>query len=585
MRMHLQVLALAALCITLPASAQQQVTAEDYARAESFLATNIAPLVYRSGVRPAFYAGDRFWYSISTPAGTEFVITDPARKTRALAFDHNRLARALSAAADTVYSADRLPFASIEPSANGRSVAVAIEHTRYTCDLTVYTCAGEPHRAMRIDRRSVPSPDGRLAAFIRENNLWIRDLETGEETALTTDGVTDFGYATNNAGWIRSETPVVLWSPDSKKIATFQHDGRGVGEMYLTSTETGRPKLEAWKYPLPGDSLIFRIERVVIHVDDARMVRLQMPPDPHRGTTTDHIAGPGGRFLDVEWSTDSDQLAFVSSSRDHKVATLRIADPETGVVRDVLTEKTNTYFESGFSDENWRVLFESNEVLWFSERDNWGHLYLYDLSTGELKRQITQGEWAVLDLQRVDKDDRTLYFTAGGREPGDPYFHRLYRIGMDGKDLRLLTPEDAHHSVTFTPSGEFFIDTYSTPTTPPVSVVKETDGRVVIELERADISALLAAGWLPPIPFTTRARDGITELHGLMYRPSNFDPTRSQLPLPGTAVRQRGHTRLRTCAERQTGRGGTGVCHHRSRRHGHTRPLEVLPRRLLWQHG
>ncbi|MDZ4700850.1 MAG: DPP IV N-terminal domain-containing protein [Rhodothermales bacterium] len=527
MRMHLLLLALVALCFARPSTAQQPVTTEDYARAESFLATNTWPLVYRSGVRPTFHAGDRFWYAVSTPAGTEFVTVDPARKTRALAFEHDRLASALSTAADTAYSAERLPFSSIEPSADGRSLAVIIERTRYECDLRAYTCAGAPHSAPRLDRRSVPSPDGRLAAFIRDNNLWVRDQQTGDETPLTTDGVTDFGYATNNAGWTRSETPVVLWSPDSKKIATFQHDGRGVGEMYLTSTETGRPKLEAWKYPLPGDSLFFRIERVVIHVDDARVVRLQMPPDPHRGTTTDHIAGQGGRFLDVEWSSDSDQLAFVSSSRDHKVATLRVADPETGVVRDVLTEKTNTYFESGFSDENWRVLFETNEVLWFSERDNWGHMYLYDLSTGELKQQITQGEWAVLDMKRVDARGRTLYFTAGGREPGDPYFHRLYRIGMDGKNLRLLTAEDAHHTIAFVPSGDFFVDTYSTSTTPPVSVVKDTDGRTVVELERADISALQAAGWQPPIPFTTKARDGVTELHGLMYRPSNFDSTRS----------------------------------------------------------
>ncbi len=527
MRTHLLLLALVAVCFARPATAQQPVTVEDYARAESFLATNTWPLVYRSGVRPTFHAGDRFWYAVSTPDGTEFVTVDPARKTRALAFDHNRLARALSAAADTAYSAERLPFSTIEPLADGRSLAVVIERTRYTCDLRAYTCAGAPHTPARIDRRSVVSPDGMRAAFIRDNNLWVRDLPTGDERPLTRDGIEDFGYATNNAGWTRSETPVVLWSPDSKKIATFQHDGRGVGEMYLTSTETGRPKLEAWKYPLPGDSLIFRIERVVIHVDDARVVRLQMPPDPHRGTTTDHIAGPGGRFLDVEWSSDSDQLAFVSSSRDHKVATLRIANPETGAVRDVLTEKTNTYFESGFSDENWRVLFDSNEVLWFSERSNWGHLYLYDLVTGELKQQITEGEWAVLDLQRVDTDARTLYFTAGGREPGDPYFHRLYRIGMDGKNIRPLTPEDAHHSVTFAPSGDFFIDTYSTPTTPPVSVVKDTEGRKVVELERADISALLAAGWQAPIPFTTKARDGVTDLHGLMYRPSKFDSTRS----------------------------------------------------------
>ncbi|MEZ4701349.1 MAG: DPP IV N-terminal domain-containing protein [Rhodothermales bacterium] len=508
-----------------PAStkAQQPVTFEDYTRAESFLSASTWPLVYRGSVRPDFYSGDAFWYRNSTPAGSEFVRVNPGRKSRELAFDHARLAEALSAAADSSFSGDKLPFNTIALSADGRSVSVDIGRAGYTCDLRAYTCERARRRAARADRNSVISPDGARAAFIRDHNLWMRDLATGAETQLTTDGVEEFGYATNNAGWTRSDTPVLLWSPDSRRIATFQHDGRGVENMYLTSTETGRPKLEAWKYPLPGDSLIFRIERVVIHVDEPRVVRLQMPPDPHRSTTTDHIAGRGGRFLDVEWSEDSSRLAFVSSSRDHKVATLRVADPESGAVRDVLTERTNTYFESGYSDANWHVLFDSNEVIWFSERDNWGHLYLYDLGTGELKHRITQGDWAVLDVVRLDPKSRTIFFTAGGREAGDPYFQHLYRVNLSGDNLKLLTPEEAHHTTTFTPSGDYFVDTYSTPTTPPVTVLRDASGKLMLELERADISALEAAGWQPPIPITVKARDGVTDLYGLMYRPSQFD--------------------------------------------------------------
>src|SRR5690606_28453781 len=141
-----------------------------------------------------------------------------------------------------------------------------------------------------------------------------------------------------NAGWIRSKKPIVLWSPDSKKIATFQHDGRGVGEMYLASTNVGHPELEAWKYPLPGDSLIFRIHRVVIHLDGQKVVRLQMPPDQHRSSFTDHIATRSGDLGDAEWSADSKQLAFLSSSRDHKEAVLRIADASSGEVRTILEE-------------------------------------------------------------------------------------------------------------------------------------------------------------------------------------------------------------------------------------------------------
>jgi len=316
-------------------------------------------------------------------------------------------------------------------------------------------------------------------------------------------------------------------------IATFQHDARGVGMMHMATTNVGHPELESWKYPLPGDSLIFRISRVVIHVGDPgadrprRVVRLQLPPDPHRSSTTDHVAGRGGVFLDVEWSADGSQLAFLSNSRDHKHAQLRVADPHTGEVRDVLEETEETFFESGSGGANWRVLKASNEVIWFSKRHSWGHLYRYDLDTGELLGRITAGEWNVRQLLRVDEEARTLYFTGTGREPGDPYFQYLYRIGMDGTGLTLLTPDSANHTVSLSPTGAYFVDSYSTPVIQPVTVVRDMDGSVVAELERADISALLSSGWQPPEPFTVKARDGETDLHGLMYRPTHFDPARS----------------------------------------------------------
>ncbi|MBL7112235.1 MAG: DPP IV N-terminal domain-containing protein, partial [Bacteroidales bacterium] len=304
---------------------------------------------------------------------------------------------------------------------------------------------------IQAGRNDAVSPDGKKAAFIRDYNLWVRDLTTGEEKQLTTDGVEDFGYATNNAGWTKSDSPVVLWSPDSKKIATFQHDGRGVGEMYLATTKVGHPELEAWKYPLPEDSVIFRIHRVVIHVDEPKVVRLQMGPDQHRSTICDHVVCRGSGFADIEWSKDGSQLAFVSTSRDHKHEVLRIADPETGKVRDVMEETADTYFESGYNMVNWHVLFASGEVVWFSEKDNWGHLYLHDLATGKLKNQITTGDWRVLQVLQIDEANRTIYFTGSGKEEGDPYYHYLYSIKLDGSGLKLLTPEKAYHSISFSP--------------------------------------------------------------------------------------------------------------------------------------
>lgn len=520
----------ALLTATVPAFAQQYapevVTEDDYARAESYLYTTTSKLVYGTSVRPTWLPDERLWYRTTTPEGTSFILADPASGTRAPAFDHARLAEGLSATSDTTYTAYGLPFFAFEYADDGQAITFNVRRDRFTCDLQNYQCASEQAPRRNTDWYSIPSPDGKRTAFIREHNLWMRDLDSGEETQLTTDGIEDFGYATNNAGWTKSDRPVLLWSPDSRKIATFQHDARGVGDMYLVSTEVGRPTLKAWKYPFPQDSVIFRMHRVVIHVDEPRMVRLQMPPDQHRSTTTDHVAGRGGTWLDVEWSADAAQLAFVSSSRDHKEAQLRVADPETGSVRDVMGETVDTFFESGYRKANWHVLPASNEVLWFSQRDNWGHLYLYDLETGQLKHQITQGDWNVLQLLRIDEDSRTLTFTGAGREDGDPYFQYLYSINMDGTDLRLLTPENANHTVNLSPSGDYFVDTYSTPVEPPVSLLRNARGEALVTLEEADISQLLAHGWQPPTPITVKARDGETDLYGLMYKPSNFDPSK-----------------------------------------------------------
>lgn len=289
-----------------------------------------------------------------------------------------RLPAGRRSAAGNTYEPFKLPFLRIEFSEDRESLVFTVGSKKYTYVISTNLCA-EGEAAKGVDRSSIVSPDGKLAAFIREHNLWSRDLKTGEETQLTTDGVEDFGYATNNAGWTKSDRPVLLWSPDSKEIATFQHDGRGVGEMYLVTTNVGHPKLETWKYPLPEDKEIFRIHRVVIHLDGPRVVHLQMPPDQHRSTITDHIALRTGELADAEWSLGSSLLAFVSVSRDHKHVVFRMADPETGAVRDVFEEKVDTFFESGYNTVNWRVLPESNEVIWFSQRDDWGHLYLYDL--------------------------------------------------------------------------------------------------------------------------------------------------------------------------------------------------------------
>ncbi len=515
--------ALLALALAVPLHAQEQLTAADYGRAERFLADNTSSMVFGANVRAEWLDGGSFWYINDIPEGQEVVVVDPTRGRRARAFDHARLAQALGAASGVSTQAFALPLDGVE--FDGTRLTLDMEGGRFRCDVSAYRCQAVASEDV-FDRRSeVLSPDGSLAAFIRDNNLWVRNVDSGVESRLTQDGVQDFGYATNNAGWARSPRPVVLWSPDSRKIATFQHDARGVGTMTLVRTEVGHPEVDTWHYPLPEDSVIFRISRVIVDLDRPagnQVVRLQMPPDQHRSTCSDHIVC-GGTFGDVQWSDDSRRLAFVSSSRDHKRATLRIADAATGAVRDVLEEVEETFYESGYNGPNWRFLSGSDEVIWFSQRKDWGHLYLYGLD-GTLKRQVTTGDWNVLEILSVDTDARALTVMGNEREPGDPYFQYAYRVSLDGGEPLLLTPDSANHSVSLSPDGRYLVDQWSTPVVPPVAVVRDMTGREVMPVQTADISRLAASGWQPPLPFSVKARDGQTDLYGLLFKPLNFDP-------------------------------------------------------------
>lgn len=506
------------------------VTTADYERAEKMLAYNTGQLVDRAVVKATWLPDERFWYRVLTPTGSEYVLVNPAKGTRSTAFDAQKLATALSAASGNSYEANRLPFSTINyTSDDALQFSVAGKNWKYNAGNNSVVADDAPPARVASGARSnnVLSPDGKRAAFIRDYNLWVRDVATNEETQLTTDGIKDFGYSTDNAGWKKSDRAILAWSPDSKKIATYQQDQRKVSDMYLVTTNVGKPTLQTWKYPLPGDTTITTIQRVIIEVENPKVIRLKLPPDPRRGTLCDDISCGGKDFGDVDWSADGSTLAFVSTSRDHKQASVYIAQAATGEIREVFTETVATQFESGQGSINWRYLPATNEIIWFSERDNWGHLYLYDATTGKLKNQITKGEWAISKLLKVDEKNRLLYFIAGGREQGrNPYFSHLYKVAFDGKKLSLLTPENGNHQVSFSPSGRYFVDTWSKQDVPPITVLRNNDGKLINTLEKADISRLTATGWKPPTPIVVKARDGQTDLYGLMFTPTRLDPNR-----------------------------------------------------------
>lgn len=512
------------------------LTNADYAHAEKFLAPAVTPLVVGGNVTPAWLPGERFWYRNTTTAGSEFILIDPPKRTRAPAFDHAKLAAALSAATGERYVANQLPFQSIDFSADGKTISFDVGPKRWSCDVRGTKCTpagnaigsqeanagGQGGGRGRAAGTPVTSPDGKWAAFIRDWNLWVREVAKGQEKQLTTDGEKYFGYATDNAGWSSSDRAIVLWSPDSKKIATYQQDERNVGDMYLVSTPVnpvGHPTLRVSKFPLPGDPVVAMLHRVIIEVDTGRIVRLQMQPDYHRATLRDNFS-----VRDMQWSPDNSKLAFISTSRDHKQAVLRVADAATGAVRTVFDETVPTQYESRIGCQ---ILWPTNEFLWYSERDNWGHLYLYDFITGKIKNQVTTGEGPVMQMVRVDEKSRTVWFVAQGREKGqDPYFRHFYRIGLDGRNSVALTPDDGDHTVQLSPAGRYLVDTYSKPDVPPVVTLRDGNGKLIMALEKADISKLLATGWKPPIPIKMTARDGQTDIYGLMFRPTNSNPAK-----------------------------------------------------------
>lgn len=519
--------ALVLLTLSAGASAQTPtVTEADYARAGTLMFAT--PLVDHAVTRVTWLDDTHYVYTDHDASGDRLLQTDTATGKTAPLFDAKVLAKSLNTLLETkdkAIQADKLGIRSIGTTADGR-YRFALRGTEVVCDAKA-KCA-KVYAKQDVEPGAL-SPDKKSEAFIRDWNLWVRDLATGQETQLTTDGAKDYGYATDNAGWKHTDAAIVEWSPDSKKIATFQQDQRKTGDMYLVTTNVGHPKLEAWKYPLPGDKDVTMIERVIIDVPTRKLTRLQMEPDQHRSTLCDDIScGPDGGWDDVKWAPDSKTVAFVSTSRYHKDAWFRIADAATGSVRTVFSEHVKTQYESGNGTANWAYLPETNEAVWFSERSDWGQLYLYDLTTGKLKHAITTGEGNVTEMLKVDPVTRTVWFRGVGRTADiNPYYQQFWKVSLDGGAPTLLAPEPSDHTISLSPDGKLFVDTYSTTTVPPVTVLRSgEDGRTLARVASADISRLKAAGWVPPEPFTVKARDGKTDLYGIMFKPSSFDPSK-----------------------------------------------------------
>ncbi|HEX7339960.1 MAG TPA: DPP IV N-terminal domain-containing protein [Rhodanobacteraceae bacterium] len=534
------------------ATTPAKVDASTYARAASFLRFNTQPLVDHEVTRVKWLDDSHFWYVDHDKSGDHYKVMDATTGAIRPAFDQQALAAALNKLsadkagddkaapaepADAV-KANRLEVRSFKYLPDNQ-LEVTWHGTRYVCTLATDNAKNQHDGECRTwvstlkakpgKEAGVVSPNGKYAVFVRDWNLWLRNLATGKEKQLTKDGTENYGYATLNAGWVHGNGAIVRWSPDSTKVATYRQDQRMVGYMYTIETGVGHPKLNAWKYPLPGDKYVFKIAPVVIDIKTGKMTRLKMDAEQRLSTLCDTLAcdeGKPNQWSDVKWAPDGKSLALVTTSRNRQHEWYRVANVENGDVNTVFEDSVKTFYESGRGMVNWQYLPATNEVIWYSQKTNWGQLYLRSLKNGKELHAITKGPGNVDQVRYLDRDSRMLWFVGNARTKGiNPYYKQFFKVNIDTGKTTLLTPEDADHTITMSPDGKYFVDTYSTVDEPPVTVLRaSSDGHVIATVAKTDISRLKATGWVPPKVITVKARDGKTTLYGLMFKPTNFDP-------------------------------------------------------------
>jgi len=509
-----------------PPSGHSQGTKADYERADA-LPARARDKVFQSGIRPRWvrpqgFANDaRFWYANDLPGGTrEFLVVDAARGERRPAFDHAKLAEALSEVIKEPVEPSRLPFDQIGVEDAGSILFEARgKGWRFDPDAGTVEESAEkpakgddrPGRRDREDRhrsespRGEKSPDGKWVAFVRDHNIRLREQKTGAEIPLSTEGTESDGYE-----------PGVFWSPDSTRLValrTAKGDDRKVFLVESTPKDQLQPKLQSYDYLKPGD----RLPVAKPHLFDVG-ARKAIPTDDAR------FANPWS-IGEYRWSPDSRRFTFLFNQRGHQVLRVVAVDAGTGEAKALIDEPSKTFVD--YSNKTYlNFLEEEGEILWMSERDGWNHLYLIDAGTGAVKNQVTKGEWVVLGVDRVEEERRQIWFRAGGiRAAQDPYHVHFARVDFDGSGLTIFTEGDGTHKIQPSPDGKFLIDTYSRVDLPPVTELRDAeDGHLVCELERADWSALLETGWKVPERFVAKGRDGTTDIFGVIFRPTNFDP-------------------------------------------------------------
>jgi dipeptidyl aminopeptidase/acylaminoacyl peptidase len=509
------------------------------------LVKNIAPRANWTG------RGDEFWIADQSATGFEYRLVDAETGEQRPAFDHEALAALLSDAGEADFEPGALAITRLDFADDALTVHTALGVYRCNPDLT--ECESiDTGTALPTTARA---PSGSSEAFVRNFNIWLRDLESGEEEQLSNDGEDGFQYGNVSTTLSRVQArrnnealPMLnlIWSPDGRHLATLREDARDQEvRSYIkehlppdhpfTVSHRERLLVAADRKPIHHELAIFDTETGYKTVADVDATAFQ------------DFAPLFFASRCLWWDLHNGRLFVVGAEYGGQTYRIIEINLDSGATRTVVEESETHYYQFAARDYSKPCFFvtaDGSEVIWYSQRSGSAQLYLYDVATGELKNRITDDVGVVFDLVRVDEADRMVYFTAGGREPDrDPYYAHLYRVSMDGGEVILLTPENAVHDFQtfalpfdvgvlgasgsqFSPSGVCFVDVFSTLTEPPVMVLRKSSGELIAEILRADASDLEAGGWQPPEPFVVKAADGETDLYGAMFRPSDFDPTK-----------------------------------------------------------
>ncbi|MDX1393826.1 MAG: DPP IV N-terminal domain-containing protein [Gemmatimonadota bacterium] len=393
-------------------------------------------------------------------------------------------------------------------------------------DFNLYMMSGADYRRILDARRGLSGDEADEAE---------EDIEV-DETQLTTDGEEHYSYTDREFGDTDDERAEnvderkevsISWSHDSRRFSLLRQDRREVGDLWVIhAVGNERPQLETYKYDMPGEESVTQSEILIYDLVDRRMVEVDAGDWVDQRLFT--FSARQFRYPDSDepfrslWlSPDSDELYFWRRSRDQHRVDVMVADASTGQSRVLIEERLNTYVETERLE-----LLSSGDMLWWSERDGWAHLYRFG-PDGALRNRLTEGPWSVRGIESIDERAGVVYFVANGRETDeDPYYQHLYRVGLDGSGLTLLNAGDFDHRVEMSESGRFFVNNYSRVDTTPVAALHGSTGRRILDLEEADFSKLLEMGYRFPEPYTVKADDGVTDLYGVMYRPFDFDETK-----------------------------------------------------------